>query len=195
MKLRVTKFLNINVAEQTQVWFPVKQNTETRRGVESVADRPLFPGYLFIWWNGENEKVFPFFDLYRLSGVVRILRYDNDTYALTGNDLAYAQWIHANNGVIRRSKVILREGQRLHIVEGPLKGMDGNVVKVDKHRKRITVRFDFAEKQTDILFSVEFLERNSKRISDFTPEQDRPSGDKPSDLPSDSDRPSQDQPD
>lgn len=147
-----------------QVWFPLKQNREKRNGVFEMKDRPLFPGYLFIWWDGTDETVFPFREVQSINGAVRFLRYESGSRALMGTDLAYAEWIHLNRGVIRESKVRLREGQRLQIVEGPLKGFDGNVTKVDKHGRRIKVRFDLGGLISEVSFSVEFLESHSKKI-------------------------------
>jgi len=190
---RITKFLSLNITQDYQVRFPLKENSEKRNQKTETRNRPLFPGYLFIWWNGEDEKDFPFYDVYLMTGVVRVLKYDDGTHDLQGGDAVYARWIHTNNGLIRQSKVLLQEGQRLHILEGPLKGMDGNVVKVDKHHKRIKVRIDFAGRETDITFSVEFVEKSTRRVS--IQEQIQSSPDTPSDRPSDSGRPSQDQTD
>ena len=187
---RITKFLSLNITQDYQVWFPLKENSEKRNQKTETRNRPLFPGYLFIWWSGEDEADFPFYDVYLMTGVVRVLKYDDGTHNLQGSDAVYARWIHTNNGLIRQSKVLLQEGQRLHILEGPLKGMDGNVVKVDKHHKRIKVRIDFAGRETDIVFSVEFVEKSTRRVS--IQEQIQSSPDTPSDRPSDSDRPSQD---
>ena len=125
-----------------------------------------------------------------MTGVVRVLKYNDGSHNLQGSDAVYARWIHTNNGIIRQSKVLLQEGQRLHILEGPLKGMDANVVKVDKHHKRIKVRIDFAGRETDIIFSVEFVEKSTRRVS--IQEQILSSPDMPSDRPSDNDKPSQD---
>ncbi len=147
-----------------QVWFPLKQNKEKRNGVYETKDRPLFPGYLFIWWDGTDESLFPFREIQAINGAVKFLRYENGNRALMGPDLAYAEWIHLNRGVIRESKVRLCEGQRLQIVEGPLKGFDGNVTKVDKHGRRIKVRFDLGGMVSEVTFSVEFLESHSKKI-------------------------------
>ena len=66
-----------------------------------------------------------------------------------------------HGGYIKQSKVIYREGQRIHICDGPLKGFDGNVVKVDKHHKRIVLRFDIGGNVTDVSFSVDFLDSNN----------------------------------
>ncbi len=66
-----------------------------------------------------------------------------------------------NDGFIRQSKVLVREGQKVHIMEGPLKGFDGNVIKVDKHHKRVTLRFELGGTITDVSFTVDFIYANA----------------------------------
>ena len=126
----------------------------------------MFSNYIFIYWNGEDESVFPFYELRRIPTVIKVLKYDDNSHALKGNDLAFAKWIHTHDGHIKQSKVIYREGQKIHICEGPLKGFDGNVIKVDKHHKRITVRFEFGEIVSDVSFSVEFLSASQDPVGD-----------------------------
>ncbi len=159
-----TRFLEKTPDGDFQIWFPLKQNREKRQGTVELRDRPLFPGYLFIWWDGTDEKLFPFGEIQKINGAIKFLRYENGSRALIGTDLAYAEWIHLNRGVIRPSKVRLQEGQRLQIVDGPLKGFDGSVTKVDKHGRRIKVHFDLGGIASDVTFSVEFLETHSKKI-------------------------------
>ena len=143
------------------VWFPKKEVSERRRGVVSKVEKPMFPSYLFVFWGGE-ESDFPFFEIRRIPGVVRFLDYDDGWFALKGKDLAFAEWIHMYGGVIKQSKVILRKGQKVHISEGPLRGFDGNIVKIDRHHKRITLQFDIAGNISRVSFSVDFITENAR---------------------------------
>lgn len=159
---RISKLLSNLVTEEFLVWYPKKETKERRLGKYEIVERPMFFNYLFVYWDGEVERTFPFLDVLRIPTVVRILKYDDGSHSLKGKDLAFAKWIHMNDGHIKQSKVIYREGQRLHICEGPLKGFDGSVVKVDKHHKNITLRFELLGSVTDIKFSVDFLSVGSK---------------------------------
>ena len=160
-RLRLTRFLENNVKEESLVWFPKKEVKEKRQGKYEVVIKPMFSNYLFIYWDGEKEVDFPFWDIIRMPTVVRILRYDDGTHALKGKDLSFAKWIHMNDGFIRQSKVLVREGQKVHIMEGPLKGFDGNVIKVDKHHKRVTLRFELGGTISDVSFTVDFIYANA----------------------------------
>ena len=156
----VCRFLINNSSKENKVWFPMKENTERHNGRSVKVSRPMFPGYLFIYWSGDDEKDFPFEDIQRIKGVSKFLRYDDKSACLKGKDNLFAIWLHNNNGLIAQSKVLLQPGQKLCIVQGPLTGFDGQVVKVDKHHRNVTVRFDVAGIINDVIFSVEFIEKN-----------------------------------
>ena len=157
---RINRLLSEAVGEDFLVWLPKKEVKEKRNGKYETAERPMFSGYLFLYWEGSEEKYFPMFELRRIPGLIRVLSYDDGSHALKGKDQDFARWLHMNGGFIRQSKVVYSEGQRIHICEGPLKGFDGNVIKVDRHHKRITLRFDIAGSISDVHFSVEFLDSN-----------------------------------
>ncbi|MGP1508205.1 MAG: transcription termination/antitermination NusG family protein [Sphaerochaeta sp.] len=169
-KANIAHYLEDRLEDEFLVWFPKKEALEKRSGRHVSVAKPLFPSYLFIYWEGENEREFPFYELRRLPTVIRILGYDDNSHSLKGKDLSFAKWIHMYGGYIRKSKVIYREGQRLHICEGPLKGFDGNVVKVDRHHKKITLRFEIGGVFSEVNFSADFISASA--------ESDMPSADK-----------------
>jgi len=146
--------------EEFDVWFPTRDVKLKKRGQYVNAVKAMFDGYLFIFWNGDDETLFPFKDITRIPGVIRFLTYDNGQKSLVGKDLNFINWIHTNNGHIKESKVLVTEGKKVHFVEGPLIGFDGNVIKVDKHHKKVVVRFEIGTQVTDVSFSADFVERN-----------------------------------
>ena len=44
-------------------------------------------------------------------------------------------------------------------------GFDGNVIKVDRHHKRIVLRFEIGSMVSDVNFSVEFLTSSAQSTS------------------------------
>ena len=158
---RISKFLEGATDCEFLVWFPKKEVREKRKGHYESIEKPMFSNYIFVYWNGESETDFPFYEIRRIPTVIKVLKYDDNQHALKGQDLAFAKWIHTHDGHIKQSKVIYREGQKIHICEGPLKGFDGNVIKVDKHHKRIVLRFELGGTFSDVSFSVDFIYSNA----------------------------------
>jgi len=159
-KRLIAKQLSELGIEDFDIWFPTREVKIRRNGVFHNAEKALFEGYLFMFWDGDNEIEFPFRQLQAIPGVVRFLTYSNGSRSLIGRDLDLVNWVHTNDGKIKESKVLITEGKRVHFIEGPLVGFDGSVVKIDKHHKKVTVRFEIGTQVTDVSFSAEFIEKN-----------------------------------
>lgn len=93
-------------------------------------------------------------------GVIRCLGYkDIDGMyhfaELTDKDLAFANMLYACDGLIDNVKVY-EEGTRLTPAGGLLAGIEGTIVKVDRHRKRLLMayHFDGMERQLWVGFDV-----------------------------------------
>lgn len=163
----IEKILTEKSNSDFDVWIPKRECKLKKQGRFVSVEKPMFDGYIFIIWNGDHEIEFPFREIVKLPGVVRFLSYDNGQKSLMGRDLEFVNWIHENNGVIKESKIMITEGKKVHFIEGPLVGFDGNVVKVDKHHKKVRVRFEIDGKTADIDFSADFVQKNVT-IENFT---------------------------
>lgn len=157
---QIERMLKKNSGYDFDVWMPKREVKLKRNGKFVNAQKSMFDGYLFLFWNGDSEQEFPFREIVSIPGVIRFLSYDNGQKSLMGKDLAFVNWIHENSGIIKESKVMITEGKKVHFIEGPLVGFDGNVVKIDKHHKKVTVRFEIGENSTDVDFSADFIQKN-----------------------------------
>ena len=90
-KKRITKLLSSALEEEFLVWFPMKEVKEKRAGKYESVDKPMFSGYLFMYWEGSDERRFPIFEMKRLPTVINILDYDDGSHALKGKDLEFAR--------------------------------------------------------------------------------------------------------
>ncbi len=115
-------------------------------------DAVLFPGYVFF---GTSILSADFFDqLKKIDGFCRILRDNQHPVKFTGEALEELK-VFINNGESWGvSKVKFLPGQKIHVVSGPLVGLEGNIVAVNKKRKRITVQTNITSNSMrfDLLF-------------------------------------------
>ena len=94
---------------------------------EKVA---LFPGYIFLRLPGDYST-----HRLKLGGLLyKILRDSDNDWRLSGADRAFAEKLFDTDGVLGFSKAFY-EGDRIHVVDGPLKALEGNIIRVN-HRKR-----------------------------------------------------------
>lgn len=86
--------------------------------------RRLMPGYVFF--DADTE---PAWDrILKDSAVLKLLSYGDGEYALRGTDLEFIDWIKKNNGIIEMSSAV-KVGSMIEFVAGPLKDMNGKIIK------------------------------------------------------------------
>jgi transcriptional antiterminator NusG len=86
--------------------------------------------------------------------VYKVLGYGTDSRELLDNDYQYAMWIYRHCGNIETSKVIL-EGSTVRVVDGPLVDGIGTIIRIDRHKRRAWVEFDFYGKKHTVSLSIE----------------------------------------
>ena len=104
-----------------------------REGMEKTRQR-LLPGYVFF----EQEDAPDWAGIGRHSAVLRVLHYQDEQPELKGADLAFVRWLEMHEGLIDVSEVV-KVGTKIAFVSGPLVGMEGQVLKVNKGRRQVQV--------------------------------------------------------
>ena len=116
--------------------------TRTRR--KTVAGKPvedqvqLLPGYIFF--RTESDDQLPL--LTRITNVLKLLEYDNLSWALTGGDREFAEFLF-DNDPLQPPHVTFIDG-KLHFVDGFLYGHDDAVLRVNRRKKTAEVRLEIA---------------------------------------------------
>ncbi len=126
--------------EDIRIYWPRRKLTIRRRGrsVESLA--PLFPGYLFI--EAEEISIDVYWKLRRTPGFFRFLESNTNILPLERPDQEILVHFLSFGEVVAKSKVFFDENSRIRVVSGPMEGLEGLIVKVDKRKGRAKVRLD-----------------------------------------------------
>ena len=120
----------------------------------------LLPGYVFVYVQDETELDTGY--LRHFDGVLKVLSYDDDSCELKGQDAEFARMILENDGVLGKLPVY-EEGQWLQIKEGPLKGVESQILKVNRRNHRMLIEIPFAD--TKVKTWVEY-ERTARVTGD-----------------------------
>lgn len=136
-----------------KVIFPTRVLREKHQSDWVEVTRPLLPGYLFLYLADDEEP----FVFEKIRGLVNIVHYDRQHCELMGGDLAFAQWIYENDGVIGVSR-ITRSDDSIRVVDGPLVDQSGKIVAMNHRSQRAVVEFVFAETVRRISLSYSFLD-------------------------------------
>lgn len=128
---------------------PVRVLWEKHNGKWETRERPMLPGYVFLYY----EDKLPDDILRTLVRHYKLLEYDTGKRELWGYDYEYAMWIYSHNGRIEESKALF-EGDIIKVVDGPLAEGIGRIIKLDRHKRRAWVEFDFAGRIFRVSLSV-----------------------------------------
>lgn len=141
---------------EMDVIYPTRMMNQRRRGIWSRVEQPLLPGYVFIYL--DDDTPFPSFIIKQERDAYKILRYPDGSIELQSGDLQYAMWVYNHGGRFEPSTVVFTHGQIVKVLDGPLKEMEGKIVKLDRHHKRVVVGFMFAGAERRVNLSINIID-------------------------------------
>ena len=139
---------------ETHAIMQIKHKSRNSRRSYSYSN--MLPGY--ILFNADGE--FPVSKILSISSVVRILNYDDHQWSLRGEDLFYAKWIFENNGLIGIS-VVYTEGDEIRIIDGPLKAVEGKIVRIDKRNRNALITLGCERNNIKVWLAFEWLKKTN----------------------------------
>jgi len=155
------KFIKLFKAQHPDVGLPIhfpKRQLDIRRaGKIKPSVSAVFPGYLFI--EAESDEVIHTqkWGFRRTDGFYRFLKSNQNITPLADRDLELVLHFINNAGpVAGRSKVYFNENSRIVVVEGPLMGLEGRILKVDRRKGRAKIKLDLYDDSftIDLAFEV-----------------------------------------
>lgn len=110
---------------------PVRQiKHRSVNGVKSLIETTALPGYVFVSVPSECCDI-NLFDCARVPDAYRLLTDGEGNWPLCGSDRDFAQWIFEHDGLIGVSQAY-QAGDRIELLSGPLKELEGYLVKMDR---------------------------------------------------------------
>lgn len=125
---------------------------------------PMFPGYVFMEAETIEESVFR--AVKRTTGFVRYLKSNTDIKPLSTEDLALIKHFLSFGEIVEQSKVVFDENNRIVVKEGPLKGLEGRIVKVDRRKGRAKVKLDMYDNAFLIDLGFELMEPGKEPVAE-----------------------------
>jgi transcriptional antiterminator NusG len=123
--------------------FPQRRLNIRKNGKIRPSLSAIFPGYIFIEAEDNREILTCQWEFRRTEGFFRFLKTNQNITPLSGRDLEIVLHFIKNAGPIAgRSKVYFNENERIVVVDGPLMGLEGKIIKVDKRKGRAKISLD-----------------------------------------------------
>jgi transcriptional antiterminator NusG len=137
---------------------PQRSIDSRKKGKINQRTMAVFPGYIFIEAENNEEIIKHQWEFRRTGHFYRFLKSNQEITPLSNRDLEIVLHFIKNVGpVAGRSRVYFNENSRIVVVDGPLKGLEGKIVKVDKRKGRAIIRLDLYEDSFTIDFSFEVI--------------------------------------
>jgi transcriptional antiterminator NusG len=143
------------------IHFPQRQLNIRKGGVRKIANLAVFPGYIFV----ETDDILSFQkELKSTEGFRRFLKSNKEITPLSSRDLELVLHFIDNKNPAVLSKVYFNENSRIVVLEGPLVGLEGRILKVDKRKGRAKIKLDLYDDSflIDLAFEVISPERGAK---------------------------------
>lgn len=130
-----------------------KRMKRLRNGQQWITKpAPLLPGYVFVY---SGRAPIPHEAFLGLQDVIRVLQYGPKMDTLMGRDLEFATWLWGLNGEVGIMKAV-EVGDRVEIVDGVFKQLQGTITKLDRRRKvvRVSLSTDGAIRQIWLAYEI-----------------------------------------
>ena len=143
------------------IFFPQRSLYIRRSGTVFNSCSAIFSGYIFIETENEDDIRKYQWAFRKTNGFYRFLPSNQNICPLTDKNLDLVlHFIKKVGPVAGKSLVTFDENSKIMVIEGPLAGLEGKIVKVDKRKGRAKVKLDIYEDSFTIDLAFEALEKN-----------------------------------
>ena len=135
---------------------PRRQLTIRKQGKQKTSFSPIFPGYVFIEAISIDPSVY--WLLKKINGFSRFLNKPDNVEPLIGDDKTILLHFLAFGEIVKKSMVSFDRSQKIRVKEGPMKGLEGNIIRVDKRKKRAKIALSLCQNSFLVDFGFEIIE-------------------------------------
>ena len=156
--MRLFRGLNPNIA--VLMHFPQRVLDIRKKGNTKPSRLPVFPGYVFLELDADDNVYRYQMAFRKTDGFYRFLRSNRDIAPLQNRDLELVlHFIKRIGPLAGKSKVYFDDNSRIVVLHGPLSGLEGKIIKVDRRKKRAKVVLDLYDEAFSIDLAFEVIEK------------------------------------
>lgn len=131
---------------------PRRKLKERQQGITKEVTHLLFPGYVFVKTELDHKS---YYKIIAPDGVLEILGRPKPV-PVPEKEMAHVlRWCEENE-LIGLSRV--QNGKKVTVIDGPLKSMEGYIVRLDRRKGRARVRMTLFNEPKEIDFGIEMLD-------------------------------------
>ena len=155
----ISLFRALNPENSIHIHFPQRQLSIRKNGQIKKTLLGVFPGYLFIEAANDEEIKLSMREFKRTDGFYRFLKSNTDITPLSTRDLELVLHFINSANPAGYSKVYFDDNSRIVVVDGPLSGLEGRILKVDKRKGRAKIKLDLYDDSFSIDLAFEVISK------------------------------------
>lgn len=152
---QIQKSIEEKIPEGVEVFCPMRELLIRKKGKTKKEMKPLFPGYIFL--NTEEFTAGIMSALKSVNGFFQVLPSNKGIKAVPEQDMHIINSLFRKNYTAHLSKARFDENDKIVIIEGPLKGKEGMIVKVNRRKGRAKIVINAFDKQHFVDLGFELL--------------------------------------
>ncbi len=139
-----------------ECFVPKRERMKKFHGSWNKVEEILFRGYVFASSEKPEELYQELRGIPRLTKVIG--REKGYFYSLTMEEEMLIRGIGDQNHKTGLSRVQIEDGEKIRVIQGPLGGYIGDVVKVNLHKREVVIKVKFMGKPVNLFMGIEMVE-------------------------------------
>lgn len=132
--------------KKMQAFLPKLEVWSRRRDRRKKIQKALFPGYLFVYENLELRRGL---EILKTPGVVKILGNEAGPMPVPEIQIESIKKILDGKSAVS-SFPYLKEGQLVRVVDGPLRGCEGFLIKIKEEKEKLVISIDLLQRSVSV---------------------------------------------
>ncbi len=126
------------------------------QGSWNKVEEVLFHGYAFVISETPEEL---YEELKRVPRLTKVLGREMDYFfALGEEEKRLVEHIGGREHKAALSRVAVEEGKRVYVIQGPLKGYEGDILKVNLHKREVVMGVEFMGRKVELRMGVDMVD-------------------------------------
>ena len=140
---------------EEEVFVPLVERMTKGRGEWEVVRTRLFPGYVFIETDRPGDL---YMRLKEVKAMTRLLKTGEEITPLYREEEEYLRSLEDEEHVVRYSEGYL-EGERLVVTSGALKGQEGKIRKILRHKRLVVLEVPLLGREVEVTLGLGVVEK------------------------------------
>ena len=139
-------------------FIPYYESMKKYKGEWHLEQKILFPGYVFMITD-EIEQIY--LNLKNVIGLTKLIGTGREIIPLTQEEVNFLTEFGKEKQVVEMSTGIIENG-RIQITEGPLKGREAMIRKIDRHKRKASLEIPMFGRILETQAGLEIIEKIEK---------------------------------